>query len=143
MIILDIPAFRAQFPAFTDDIKYPDQLVQAWFDSSTSFMSNQESGLITFATQQFALYLLTAHLLVIASAAQKGTPVQLMGSAGEGTVNVGFVPPPIKNGFQWWLSATTYGQQLYALMQAMTAGGFYAGGRRVRDGIRKTSGSFL
>lgn len=142
MITLDIPLFRVQFPAFQDSLVYSDPMIQLWFDAATSYISNEEYPFFKLAQQILALNLMTAHLLMIVDAAASGTPLQSIQSAAEGTVNVGYVPPPLKNGWQWWLSSTAYGQQLWALLQTLSAGGFYFGGRRVRDGIRKTDGGF-
>jgi len=142
MIVIDIPQFRVLFPAFADVLVYPDILIQLWFDTATSYVSDNPS-FNGEKNQTLMLYLMTAHLLVIITAANQGNPVQAILSAAEGTVNVGYVPPPVKNGWQWWLSSTAYGQQLWALLQTLSVGGFYAGGRRVRDGIRQTKGEFL
>lgn len=142
MITLDIASFRNQFPPFADPVTFSDQLLQLWFDNATSFMSNDANIYIPLNSQSLALYLLTAHLLAINEAANSGNPLQVIQNATEGTVTVGYVPPPTKNGFQWWLSATPYGQQLWALLQIKSAGGFYFGGSMVRSGIRKPQGYF-
>lgn len=142
-ITLDIPSFRAQFVAFSDVTKFPDVMVQSWFDAATSYVSDVITPCIKIGTQTLMLNLMTAHLLAIVNGINNGSPLQAIVSAAEGTVNVGYVPPPVKNGWQWWLSSSPYGQQLWALLQAQSVGGFLVGSRRVRDGIRQTNGGFL
>ena len=142
MITLDIAQFRLTFTQFADVFAYPDIKIQLWFDNATAMMTNQVNTLIREPSQRFALYLLTAHLLLIQETAASGAPIQLLQNATEGTVTIGYTPPPIKNGFQWWLSATPYGQQLWSLLQVLSTGGFYFGGSSVRSGIRKPQGWF-
>jgi len=142
MITLDLAIFRARFPKFSDINAYPDIAIQAQFNTAIAFMSNEPNCFLAVGAQEEALYLLTAHLLYISSMIAAGTPVQVMVSAAEGTVNAGFAPPPFKNGFQFWLTSTPYGSMLWALLQIHSVGGAFVAGTRSRSGIRKPQGYF-
>lgn len=142
LLTIDIPVFRQQFPAFANGTSFPDVMVQMYFDMATNYVSNENIGFLRDNSRLLAIYLMTAHLLAIADGINTGKVVQPLINATEGTVSVGFAPPPFKDGWEWWLSATPYGQQLWALLSAKSTGGFYVGGANVRAGIRKPQGWF-
>jgi len=142
-LTINIPNFRLQFPQFADPLLFSDISIQLYFDMATSYISDQNVGSLRDAARLLALYLMTAHLLVIFDGIANDRPVQAIQNAAEGTVNVGFVPPPAANGWQWWLSSTQYGQQLWALLLNKSVGGFYVGGAYVRSGMRRTNGGFI
>lgn len=141
-ITLDIAAFRVQFPAFANVLTYPDATIQMYFDMSSNTISTNDVGYLRGMSRTLALYLMSCHLLKIADGIASGTPVQAMQSASEGSVSIGFITPPLKNRWQWWLSATPYGQQLLAMLEAIAVGGLYIGGSFNRAGFRKPNGSF-
>ena len=142
LLTIDIPTFRQQFPAFADAVVFPDVMIQMYFDMATNYVNNENIGFLRDNSRLLAIYLMTAHLLAIANGINTGNLVQPVINATEGAVTVGFAPPPFKNGWEWWLNATPYGQQLWALLSAKSTGGFYIGGSNVRSGIRKPQGWF-
>jgi hypothetical protein len=142
VITLDIAVFRAQFPAFSNVTTYPDLTVQMYFDMSTNYVSDENAGYLRDSSRTLALYLMTAHLLAIATATNSGKPIQAIVSASEGSVSVSLAAPPVKSGWQWWLSSTPYGAQLWSLLSVKAVGGFYIGGALNRSGIRKPNGAF-
>lgn len=142
LLTIDIPDFRLQFPAFADPVVFPDIMIQMYFDMATNYVSNEDYGYLRGSSRLLAIYLMTAHLLAIANGIATGKLVQPIVNATEGTVTVGFAPPPFKDGWEWWLSATPYGQQLWSLLSVKSSGGFYVGGSNVRAGIRKPQGYF-
>lgn len=142
MIVLDKQAFRAQFPAYSNTATFTDVTVQMYFDMATNYVNADDAGFLRGSSRTLVLYLMTAHLLSISTAISAGQPLQALSGASEGSVSVTMVAPPAKNGWQWWLSSTPYGQQIWALLSAKSVGGFYIGGSLVRSGFRKTDGSF-
>jgi hypothetical protein len=58
-----------------------------------------------------------------------------MQTANIDKVNVSLTPPPLKNQWQWWLSISPWGQQLWALLQVNSVGGHYIGGSPVLSGF--------
>lgn len=144
--VLDIATFRLLFPAFADPTKFPDAYIQAQWDMATTFIGDVDGCLFSGPEMQSALNLMTAHLMAlnVLIAAGGGT-----GTIGVGTqatidkVSVSYAPPPFKDGWQYWLSTTPYGVQLWALLKLKSAGGWYFGGRPERIAFRKVGGRFF
>lgn len=78
------------------------------------------------------IYLLTAHLSVLSLRAQSGQGgAQGSGqvaSASVGEVSVSYVQIPGLDSWSYWLSSTPYGLELLALLDSLSAMGFYFGG---------------
>lgn len=144
-IPFDVTAFRLQFPAFNEKCNFlSDATLTAFFNTASLYVSKQTTpcGLIPVPKQTEALYLMTAHLAAISDIIKQGNTPGLVTSATIDKISVSFEPPPGKTQFQWWLSLTPYGQQLYALLQIAGAGGFYFGGLPERSAFRKVGGIF-
>ena len=142
VIIFDPAAFRVQFPAFANITTFPDITLQAYFDAGTCYVSDQNYGRLTDACRVLALNLMTAHLTALSVIIAAGQTPALVQSSGIDKINVSLTPPPLKNQWQWWLSTTPYGAQLFALLTVRAAGGFYYGGLPERSAIRKVGGVF-
>jgi hypothetical protein len=120
--------FRAMFPVFKDTSKLPDSYLQLQWDLATSFITNNTwtacyAGM-NAAQQVNSLNLMTAHLVALNQAIAAGQPAGLVTGATIDKVSVTLEPPPGENQWQWWLNQTPYGQQLLALLQVMSAGGY-------------------
>lgn len=140
---LNETSFRAQFAAFSDTTKYPSATVSLAWTTGTDFIS-QNNGVYNFnaAQAQEANDLMCAHILYINTAFLNGQSTGVLTGAAEGTVNVTFMPPPVKSAFQYWLASSPYGQQLRALLRVVSAGGMLIGGSCERQGYRKIGGVF-
>lgn len=146
VITFNVAAFRDAFPAFANPAVYSDESLQAQFDAACSFISPETSANwyvgLNDAVKTRALYLMTAHLVQLSAAMLAGqTPGQVQ-SSGIDKISVSMTPPPQRNQWQWWLGLTGYGQQLFALLQVKSAGGFYVGGRPELAAFRKVGGVF-
>lgn len=142
---LDLTQFRALFPAFVDPIKFPDVMIEAQWSAATGIMGKWDGCLISGDQLQLALNYLTAHLLQSWVLIQAGGPSASVGVTVGATVDkvqVQMSPPPIKNGWQYWLATTPYGIYLWGLLSAASAGGFYVGGLPERAAFRKVGGTF-
>lgn len=140
---LDPEAFRILFPAFADETVFPDIRLNAVWGLATGYMGDVDGPIFSGAPLQYALNLLTAHLLQLQDMLAQGTAASgPVTSAQIDKVRVDMAPPPFKNGWQFWLSQTPYGQQLWALLAANSAGGFYIGGLPERDAFRRVGGGF-
>lgn len=131
-IAFDPAAFRLLFPAFSDPTKYPDILLQAWFNAATSFVTKYWNNCSWMTLQQNtdALNYATAHIAALnADIAGGGTPGILTGATID-KVSVQIAEPPVSNQWQYWLASTPYGQMLLALLQIAGVGGRYYVGRR-------------
>lgn len=137
MAEFDIPAFRASFPAFASEVIYPDPTIQSAADSALCFLSSHNCGCDTLAWQ-----LATAHLLQLRANAASGTTGGLVTSASIDKVSVSVTPPPVTDGYSYWLSLSPYGLELMALLSKCSAGGFYVGGLPERAAFRNVGGIF-
>lgn len=142
---LDIPTFRLLFPPFADVALFPDAYIQAQWDMAVSYMGDVDGCLFGGPELQTALNLMTAHLMqlnvMVAAGGTAGVTGVLTGATVD-KVSVTVAAPPFKNGWQWWLSQTPYGAQLWALLAMKSAGGFYFGGLPERKPFRKVGGIF-
>ena len=143
ILTFDYASFIATFPMFSNAVKFPQATLQMYWDMGTSYISDVNYGWLQCQNRQLALNLLTAHLaqLYILINCDHQVP-NLMQTATIDKITVGLTPPPIPNQWQWWLNQTGYGQQLLALLQANSVGGFYIGGSPVLDGFRGAYGQF-
>lgn len=139
---LDLAAFRATFPAFADPVKYPDLSITMWWTMGNQYIYSYDNCLICGDTLQLALNLMTAHLAQSFTMIGNGQTPGVITGAGEGSVNVSMMPPPVKTGWQFWLATTPYGLQLWALLQSLTVGGFTLGGLPETSGFRRVYGVF-
>ena len=141
-IVMTYATFRAMFPAFADTVAYPDASLDLQFAMATGYVSPEVSGDMTAAVQQSAVYLMTAHLLALGALIAAGKTPAVVQQAGIDQVTVTLQPPPVRGQWRWWLSTTPYGQQLLALLDAQSVGGFFVGGIPERDAFRKAYGVF-
>ncbi len=139
---LDIAAFRAMFPAFSNVTTYPDATITMWWTMATQYIYSYDTCLIEGTVLQLALNLMTAHLAQSFTMIGAGQTSAVVTGATEGSVSVSMTPPPTKNMWQYWLATTPYGVQLMALLQSLTVGGFTIGGAPERSGFRRVYGVF-
>ncbi len=142
VITFDVAAFRAAFPAFADPQKYPDATLEGYWDAACCYISPTDYGYLHGDCRARALNLMTAHLTQLSTMAASGQPTGVGQSATVGQVSVSMVPPPIKNGFQYWLASTPYGMQLWALLRVKSVGGLSIGGLPEKSAFRKVGGIF-
>lgn len=136
--------FRALFRPYSDPACYPQTLIQLFWDNATAYISDANGGCyfggFTLAQQTLALNQMTAHLLYLNDVINSGNTTQLLQGASVDKVSVSLTPPPQTTQWAWWLNQSPYGQQLLALLQVASAGGFYVGGRPELSGFRRAGG---
>ena len=142
MITLDIAAFRALFTAFADTTTYPDATITMFWDTAINYVSNADYGELNGSSREYALQLMTAHLLALQAIVNKGQTPSMVNSSTIDKISVSLTVAPVKNQWQWWLNLTAYGQQLLALLQIKAVGGLYIGGLPERAAFRKVGGIF-
>lgn len=121
--------FRATCPEFSSLQKYPEALLQSYWDTATQYMTPVANfGALQQSQRQLGLNFFIGHLLYLSSLIEIGQVPYLMQTATIDKVAVGLTPPPLPNQFQWWLNQSPRGQQLLGLLQANSVGGFYLGG---------------
>lgn len=145
--------FRTLFTVFSNETRYPEAQISAYWGLATDYISTEDScfNILNGNSLQLALDLLCAHLLTLFTADQTnvnegedaGQPGSIEVSASVGSVSVSSLPPPIQNdAWRYWLNQTRYGQQLLALLSVKSVGGLYVGGLAERTGFRKEGGTF-
>lgn len=141
--VLDIAAFRILFPPFSNETLFPDIRLESVWGLATGYIGNVDGPLFGGTSMQYALDLMTAHLLQLQVMAEAGTLVNAaLTGATVDKVQVQFAPPPFKDGWTWWLCQTPYGAQLWALLSVKSAGGFFVRGNPEREGFRRVGGGF-
>lgn len=141
VIRFDVATFRALFPALSNTTEFPDGALQIWWDMATAYVSDRYGGCyvgsFTLAQQTLALNQMTAHLAYLNSLIGAGETPGIVQSSTIDKISVQLTPPPIPNQWQWWLNQSPYGQQLLALLQTVSVGGFYYGGFPVAPAFRR------
>ena len=120
---LTTQAFIAQFPEFTGNENIDRMIGRAtnYIDIHCGCMCNKK--------KQYAIFLLTAHLLTLYSNITSGeTTGGVQTGASIDKVSVSYAPPPYTNGFEYYLNQTPYGQELLALINILIATPDYIGG---------------
>lgn len=139
----DAVAFRAQFPAFADTAKYPDAVLSGYFDMATCNINEYDNCEIWGKCLQQALNLMTSHIATIFDMIASGTAITgVQTGASVDKVSISAQAPPIKTAWQAWLAKTPYGEMLWALLTAMSTGGFYIGGAPETFAFRKVGGYY-
>ncbi len=141
-ITFNVAQFRMTFSAFADPAKYTDAELNGCWDQATCMVSTTPSCRLQEKCRTQGLQLLTAHICTLQTQIQDGTNTGVTTSATIDKVSVTLQPPPTTNGWNWWLSTTPYGSQLWALLKVNSVGGFYIGGLPERSAFRKVGGIF-
>lgn len=128
VLVFDITYFRQAFREFGNEVAFPNSTLQMWWDWATLYISAINRGVLHNRSRQHALNLMTAHIGQIQVIGQGGQIPGITVESKVDKVEVQLEPPPLPNQWQFWLGTTVYGQQLLALLQVKSAGGFYTGG---------------
>lgn len=140
-IELDIASFRINFPAYASETDYSDIRLNSQYAIGKCYIADNDCTLPE-ECREYALQLMLAHLLNIQDSITLGQPAQIITSASEGSVSVSLAEPPNSNTWTYWLSSSSYGLQLIAMLEVVSAGGFFVGGSEERRGFRKINGGF-
>ncbi|QIA76172.1 DUF4054 domain-containing protein [Rodentibacter caecimuris] len=139
---MDVDVFRELFLAFRDEYKFSDEMIELWGEQADHYL--KESWILNGPVFEHAKSLMTAHLVHLASSVASGNGANgAVQSATEGSVSVSFSAPPSRNGWEYWLSSSPYGVQLWALLNSLGSAGLYIGGLPERKAVRKVGGVFL
>lgn len=140
---LDITTFRLMFPIFASTTLYPDDLLNMFYEVATDFIPPYPAwGGLKPATLKLALQYLTAHLLYEYKLQARNQTGKVVTGATVDKVTVSLLAPPVKDGWDFWLNQSPYGQSLLALLKLKSAGGWSVGGSPERAGFRVVGGVF-
>lgn len=119
--------FRAIYPGYSDEVKYPDAYLTEHFNSATLFIPNTDSSFVPYdpangvTIRAAILNYVTCHLLALAELpnGQAGR----VASASQGSVSTSFDLLNGKSGAaQWWMQ-TQCGAMAWQLMSRFRLGG--------------------
>ena len=142
-VTFDVTQFRAQYPAFASETDFPDAVLQGNWDLATCYMTPENYGILQGTCRQKALNMLTAHITALSTQYNVGEITGVLQNATIDKVTVGMYSPPIKNSWDYWLYQTPYGQQLIALLRALSVGGMYLGSVPELAAFRRVAGVFV
>ena len=143
-IPLDPVLFRAMFPAYANDTKYPDAMLQLMYTQAGCYIANDNNPYLALRGDCLGLALMqmTAHLLYLNDLVSKGTVPGMVIGASIDMISTTLQAPPQKSQWQWWLNLSPYGAALLALLGVKGIGGWYIGGRPERAAFRGAFGAF-
>lgn len=123
MVIAD---FRQNFPEFASTTKYPDAQITFWAGLAEKMLCRDVwCDTWTYAVQLYVAHEITLAAQNVAASATGGSPGQSGGIANSktvGAVSVGYDATIQSEKNAGWWNRTTYGQQLYRLIQLFGAG---------------------
>lgn len=149
-MVYDDALFRASLPEFSNTTTFPPALISAFWDVASDFIDANDSPcrILNGSSLALAVNYLAAHLMTLSrrqSSSATGPGSEQGGfetSASIGEISVSTLAPPARDGWEWWLASTPYGQNLWALLQLKAVGGISIGGLPEREGFRKVGGVF-
>lgn len=124
-LVFDVVDFRLYYPEFANATVFPTSTLQMYWNAASTYISTNNSGMLNNVSRQRALNLMTAHIAKIQIFNSEGEVPGIVTQAQINKVQVQLEPPPLPNQFQWWLGTTVYGQELLAMLQIRSVGGFY------------------
>lgn len=129
-VIVILQEFYNQYPEFnTEEYK---NICPRCFRQAKCRIGIKNCGRLKDCNRIDAIYLLTAHLSMMAYKAQSGQGGEMragqVASAAVGEVNVSYVQIPNLDQWSYWLTLTPYGLELLALYEQLTAVPYYIGG---------------
>lgn len=131
------------FPVFASTTLYPDAMIQMFYAVAGDFIPPYDVWCgLNGATLDLALQCLTAHLLFEFKLQSRNQTGKVVTGATIDKVTVAMLAPPVKNGWDFWLNQSPYGQQLLALLSAKSVGGWSVGGSPERVAFRTVGGRF-
>lgn len=147
----DDAKFRALFPEYADTTKYSEVLISLLYDVACDFIDPRQNSYrsLNGSSLILALNYMTAHLLYLqtqrtnADSGNEGDTVGAVQSASIGEISVTKASIPNKDQWQYWLTSSSYGQLLLALLSVKSVGGLSVGGLAERTGFRKIGGVFF
>lgn len=124
----NVANFRVSFPEFQSVTVYPDLLLNANYQESLFYFSNDN---LEQAKQDKIYDLLTAHLTSLYNSPTSNSSGGngIVKSTSIDKVSVTLETPKSKNDFSFWLNQTKYGMRLLALLKILSVGGGYVSSR--------------
>lgn len=143
---INLNAFRGAYPAFSNVMTFPDLMVEAYYQNAGFYINQNDSlcGGLSGPIVDFALQLLTCHLLQSSVMIAAGQTNVVVTASSVADVSVSLMPPPAKTGWEFWLASTPYGLQLWSMLTVQAAGGWSVSVAAYPEtmALRKAGGSY-
>jgi len=124
-------SFRTSFPEFSDATAYPDGQVTLWIGLGTVLLNaDRFASILDFATQLYVAHQLVVWKRSQSSADVGGIPGEVVGPKSAKTVDkvsANYDTSAVTFADAGFWNMTTYGIQLYQLIQMFGAGGVQIG----------------
>lgn len=155
---VDVDWFKAVFPEFADDAKWPRSLVEGAAKRARFFIPIwTQCDYLDGEDREYARGLLTAHIMITAKQNQAAMDQQALAlgsggvaggsmttlpgtgivtSASIGSVSYSKTLPQSKDAYEFWLNQTPYGIELQAFLMNNIAVGVMAQGDDIRECFR-------
>ena len=119
--MIDLTAFRARFPEYSDDAVYTDPFVQIFIDDALADVS--QTKFKEAIADRITAYL-AAHYLTIAVASQNGNTGSTapIASQSVGEISVSYAVNSAEKGSDAYFNSTIYGQQYLSLLRRYCPG---------------------
>jgi hypothetical protein len=135
VVVFDLTSFREIYPAFSDEVKFPDAALQDCFDTAAEIVGNDDSCLIPYDPEATppvrarlqVLYALTCHIATMRYI-WDDTQAGALTNATQGSVSAGF---GVRVDDDSWWNSTKCGATAFMLLNRYKAGGAYFGAQYV------------
>lgn len=135
--------FRALYPQYADDTKYPDELFDVVWEQVTCMVSDVGYSGMIGDCRMMLMYNFVCHFLTLTQmGAQKGKQGGFITNSTIDKVSITKAAPPSPNMFYWWLGQTPCGQAALAMLEMASVGGDYIGGSGEIGAFRRVGGAF-
>lgn len=133
VVIFDPEKFRLVHPAFTDEVKYPDEALENAFNLAVELIGNDDDSPIPYEpeatppvlTRAVVLDLVTCHIAT-QNLLWDDTQTGPVTNATEGSVSAGFGSLGDASAPAYWMS-TKCGAQAWQILQRYVSGPIYFG----------------
>ena len=145
VVVFDATVFRYQIPEYADPTKYPDVLIESFWDTAVFMSTDEDYGMVAGLSRQFALNLLAAHLIAInnnIASSNGGSQGGFVKGSTIDKISVEKLAPPASDMSEWWFAQTPRGQQLLVMLEIASVGGIGVGGLPESSAFRKVGGIF-
>lgn len=133
VVIFDIEKFRLLHKVFSDEVKYPDEVLEAYFEQAAEIVGNDDDSPIPYdpeanppvLTRATVLDLVTCHVAT-QSLLWGDTQAGPLTNAGQGSVSAGFGSLAEVGSPSWWMS-TKCGAMAWQILKRYGQGPIYFG----------------
>lgn len=140
--VLDYPQWRKLFP----DLNATQPQVESAWLVATVFVRDVDNFLVSGDKLQALLNYATAHVVYVnygdSSGGGSSSGGGIVASANQGSVSVSYATPKSETEWKYYWNQSRYGIQFLAMLESLTEGGLYVGGKPETLAFRDVGGTF-